>query len=69
MKRNMIKTVEKIRGKGIIPNAYDLDSEEMQTIYKMFASGDIYEAISTAFDYGFILGARAEKSGKYAIQV
>lgn len=63
MNRDMIKTVESIKGKGIIPNAYDLTSTEAQTIYTMFQS-DPYEAICTLFDYGFVLGSRAQKAGK-----
>ena len=65
MKRDMMKTVETVKGKGIIPTAYDLDSSEMKTIYEMFLSGDPFDAISTAFDYGFVLGARAQSAGKF----
>ncbi len=65
MKRDMLKTVETIKGKNLIPTAYDLDSSEMKTLYEMFQSGDPFDAICTAFDYGFILGARAQKAGKF----
>ena len=68
MKRDMMKTVETIQGKGLIPTAYDLDSSEMKTIYEMFLSDDPFDAISTAFDYGFVLGARAQKAGKFHVK-
>lgn len=68
MKRDMMKTVETIKGKDLIPTAYDLDSNEMKTIYEMFQSGDPFDAISTAFDYGFVLGARAQKAGKFQVK-
>jgi hypothetical protein len=38
---------------------------EMKAIYEMFLSGDPFDAISTVFDYGFVLGARAQKAGKF----
>ena len=63
MTRNMLKTVDSIKGKGIIPDRYDLTAPEMQTLYDMFHR-DPFEAISTTFDYGFVLGARAQKAGK-----
>ena len=61
--RDMMKTVESIKGKGYIPDAYDLVAGEMDTIYKMFQY-DPFDAISTSFDYGFVLGARAQKAGR-----
>ena len=67
MKRDMMKTVETIKGKNLIPTAYDLDSTEMKAIYEMFQS-DPYGAIGTAFDYGFVLGARAQKAGKFHVK-
>lgn len=69
MKRNMMKTVEKAR--EYIPAAYDMTREEMQELSKILNS-DIdngeFDAFSTAFCYGFALGARAEKTGKYEIR-
>ena len=68
MKRDMMKTVDTIKGKDLIPTAYDMDSTEMKAIYEMFKSGDPYDAICTAFDYGFVLGARAQKTGKFQVK-
>lgn len=69
MKRNMMKTVEKAR--EYIPAAYDMTREEMQELSKILNS-DIdngeFDAFSAAFCYGFALGARAEKTGKYEIR-
>lgn len=66
MKRNMMKTVEKV--KGNIPTMYDMDSSEMDELYRILKEGSsdaIFNALSIAFDYGFMLGARAQKSGKF----
>ena len=60
-----MKTVDTIKGKDLIPTAYDMDITEMNAIYEMFLSGDPFDAISTVFDYGFVLGARAQKAGKF----
>lgn len=67
MSRDMMKTVETIKGKNIIPDAYDLNSEEMKTIYNLFHA-DPYDAICTLFDYGFVLGARAQKKGRFNVK-
>lgn len=67
MKRNMKQTVEKIKGKNIIPAHYDMDGEEMSELFNMIVSQDndaIFNALSMAFDYGFVLGARAQEAGK-----
>lgn len=69
MKRNMMKTVEKMKGR--IPTVYDMTMEEMQELHDILHSGTKdgeFDALSAAFCYGFALGARAEKSGKYEIQ-
>lgn len=64
MNRDMTKTVATIKGKNLIPTAYDLTYNEIQALHDKFLS-DPFDAISTAFDYGFILGARAQKTGKF----
>ena len=66
MNRNMIKTVNVIKEKGMIPGNYDITAPELRTLIAMARSdpdGE-FNALSTAFDYGFILGARAQKAGK-----
>ena len=68
MKRNMMKTVEKV--KGNIPTMYDIDSSEINELCKILKAGSsdaIFNALSIAFEYGFILGARAHKSGKFHV--
>ena len=70
MKRNMMKTVEKVKGR--IPDVYDMTLEEMQELHEILNNGTRdceFDAFSAAFCYGFALGARAEKSGKYEIRV
>lgn len=69
MKRNMMNTVAKV--KGSIPSVYDMTLEEMQELFKILHSESTdgtFDALSAAFCYGFALGARAEKSGKYEIK-
>lgn len=70
MTRNMKKTVEKV--KGYIPDAYDLTVEEFQELREIFHDSSRdgeWDALCTAFRYGFALGARAERTGKYEIRV
>lgn len=55
-KRNMEQTVKKTVGK--IPTAYDISIEEICELTKLCQT-DKFNAITTAFRYGFALGARA----------
>lgn len=62
MKRDMHKTVAGIKGK--IPRAYDIDAGEVFELTEKALRGDAnaaFEAIVTAFDYGFVLGQRSAK--------
>ena len=54
-KRNMIETARK----AIIPERYDMSARECVDLVEMARTGDTFEAISTAFKYGFVLGQRA----------
>lgn len=65
MKRDMMKTVETVKGKKLIPRDYSMNADELMTICEMFQSGKPFDAITIAFDYGFVLGARAQKAGKF----
>lgn len=70
MKRDMMKTVESIKGKNLIPDHYDITLHELKTLHEM-AQADLdgeLDALSTAFNYGFILGARAQKAGKFHVK-
>ena len=70
MTRNMTKTVEKV--KGHIPDAYDLTVVELQELHEILHDSSRdgeWDALCTAFRYGFALGARAERTGKYEIRV
>ncbi len=53
-KRNMEQTAKKTVGK--IPTAYDISVDEL---YRLIIDKDRYNAIVTAFRYGFALGTRA----------
>lgn len=69
MKRNMIKTADLVKGK--IPTMYDMDSFDMAQLLDILHSDSIdreFEALDIAFRYGFALGSRAEKTGKYTIK-
>ena len=70
MNRNMVQTVETIREKGLIPDRYDITISEINTLHEM-AQTDLdgeLDALYTAFNYGFILGARAQKAGKFQVK-
>ena len=65
--RNMEKTTAKIRGQfnsrtGL--DRYDMDGEEMLQLVRQCQEGHDFEALSTAFLYGFVLGHRATVAGK-----
>lgn len=62
MKRDMHKTVAEIKGK--IPQAYNMGASEVFELGEKALRGDAnaaFEAIVTAFDYGFALGLRCAK--------
>lgn len=59
MKRDMYKTVAEIQGK--VPNGYNLSYSECVALTKEAVNGKPFEAIATAFDYGFALGQRSAK--------
>lgn len=66
MIRNMEKVVSETRGK--IPRGYNLSCDECIRLVKMAVGGGdsngAFEAICTAFNYGFALGKRCEKRQK-----
>lgn len=60
MKRDMYKTVAEIQGK--IPNGYSMSVTEcFELAKKAVEDGKDFDAIATAFDYGFALGQRSAK--------
>ena len=64
-KRDMIATAAK--AKQIIPDGYDLYAFEISQLFKMVRENKadgLYEALTTAFDYGFALGTRAFAKGR-----
>ena len=68
MKRDMMKTVE--RAKGTIPYNYELTFGELRDLYSVLmdeSRDSRWDALTTAFDYGFVLGARAQKAGKFRV--
>ena len=60
-RHSMEETVERIRGK--IPTAYDLDLEEFKRLCEL-SMDSLGEALSIAFDYGFVKGTRANAKGR-----
>ena len=62
-RRDLIKTANKVT--GCIPYQYDLTIEEMRQLDDIAREQDIYEAIMLAFNYGYVVGHRITKSGKY----
>lgn len=62
-KREMMETAAKF-DKGEIPAAYDLSYTEVLRLLDMAAAGRLFDAIETAFRYGYVLGHRATAAGK-----
>ena len=65
MKRDMNKTAE--RADSQIKDAYDINILEVQELINKARNGsryDAFDAIVTAFKYGFVLGHRATVAGK-----
>lgn len=66
MKRDMISTAAK--AKNAIPDHYQLTVPELCELFSILGDDTRdgrWDALTTAFDYGFILGARAQKAGKF----
>ena len=66
MFENAIKTVrpDGRHDTSVIPSAYDMSIEDMRGIFEMMLDGKYWEAIETAFDFGFVMGNRATHSRK-----
>ena len=67
--RDMMKTVEK--NKSTIPYNYELTYGELRDLYSILMDegrDGRWDALTTAFDYGFVLGARAQKAGKFHVK-
>lgn len=47
-----------------IPHGYDMNADDFLALIKMARSGNMYEAISQAFCFGFVMGNRATISRK-----
>lgn len=65
MKRDMNTTAEKAN--LINRDAYDIRMTEIQELINKARNGsrtDAFDAVITAFNYGFVLGHRATVSGK-----
>lgn len=61
MKRDMVKTAALAEDKK---TAYDLSAAELNELVKMITDSDgLFTALVTAFNYGFVLGHRATRSG------
>lgn len=58
--RDIFRLAEKAAGK--VPDRYDISAEEVRDIYYSMTRLD---SIITAFRAGFVLGARAQKAGKF----
>ena len=69
MKRDMMKTSNSMIGR--IPGRFDMTLLELQQLIEILHNGrgGEFDALDIAFRYGFALGARAERTGKYDLPV
>lgn len=61
--RNMEQIAE--RAISRIPTVYDMSYDEMRRLYEEFMGGQEFTALATAFNFGFVMGHRATKAGKF----
>lgn len=67
MARNLEKTVSLVRiGRecSVVPE-YDIPGSDIMKLMKKAQSGEAYDAIMAAFNYGYVMGHRATEKGKY----
>lgn len=69
MKRDMMKTSNSMIDR--IPGRFDMTIWELRQLIEILHNGrdGEFDALSIAFRYGFALGARAERTGKYHLPV
>ncbi len=68
MKRDMMKTVNKKKSCAFMNPHYSMRCSEMEELVNLAESVGIYDALATAFKYGYILGSRAkEKELNYGL--
>lgn len=62
-KRDMRQTAATAKAAKVIPPQYDMTVPELHSLYRESLEGheSTYNAIETAFIYGFVLGQRAAK--------
>ena len=64
---NILKTIEKVRKDKAIPNPYQMNVEDMCVLFSIAKEHGVYEALVSAFDYGFVMGNHCtinRKTGK-----
>ena len=67
--RNMIETAQRIKGlwsQYKYLSCYDLSLDEAIELYDI-SKTDAVKAISIAFNYGFVLGTRANAKGRVSV--
>lgn len=63
-KRDVLKIAESVRGK--IPERYDLTTKDADRL-KDILDNSCFDGIEAIFRAGFVLGARAQKAGKFKV--
>ena len=61
--RNLIKTADKVTNR--VANGYGLKAVEAMQLMQL-AADQPYYAVQIAFQYGYVMGGRAAKAGKYS---
>ena len=64
--RNMDQIIKRTNEKKIIPDKYDINILEINELYCKIQEGanGAWDAITSAFVFGFAMGCRATKAGK-----
>ena len=61
-KRDLEKTAARVMYR--VPSGYDLTHADLTQLHDM-AEHNFFEAICTAFNFGYVMGHRATEAGKY----
>lgn len=68
MARNLQKTIQEVRNEHecSVNPLYDISPSDVMELMRKAQSGEAYDAIMAAFNFGYVMGHRATLAGKYS---